>query len=176
MGEGSFIEGLLSPGPAIEHLTRSCSTASSSAIGGRRRRNGRLMDRRWKVAGTSASSGYWKVVPFRTYGLRRHGPSNRSPGRRPATATAPLCGFMIPKSDAWHIIWINPPTGTVVRQLGRRIGEEIVQLGQIGDDGAISRWVYRDIKPSSFRWCNERSVDNGARWKLMQEMRAVRVV
>ncbi len=79
-----------------------------------------------------------------------------------------------PKIDAWHIVWINPPSGTIVQQIGRRVGNEIIQLGGIDSSGSQSRWVYRDITPDSFRWCNEKSVDNGNSWKLVQEMRARR--
>jgi hypothetical protein len=36
-----------------------------------------------------------------------------------------------PRIDAWHIVWINPPSATIVRQLGRKVGDEIVQLADI---------------------------------------------
>ncbi|HVN48247.1 MAG TPA: hypothetical protein VMU30_05430 [Bacteroidota bacterium] len=80
-----------------------------------------------------------------------------------------------PKIDAWHILWINPPGGIVVRQIGRKVGNDIVQVGEIDAKGFQSRWVYRDITPNSFRWCNERTIDQGITWKLMQEMKAKRV-
>ena len=79
-----------------------------------------------------------------------------------------------PAIDAWHIIWANPPGATVLRQLARRVGDEIVQIGEMDAKGTMSRWVYRDITPGSFRWCNERSSDNGISWQLVQEMRALR--
>lgn len=81
-----------------------------------------------------------------------------------------------PKIDAWHILWLNPPgKGHIIRQLSRRVGDEIVQLANADESGELSRWVYRDITPDSFRWCNERSSDQGASWRLVQEMRARRV-
>lgn len=80
-----------------------------------------------------------------------------------------------PALDAWHILWANPPTCTVVRQIGRQVGNEIVQLGEREPDGRITRWVYRDITATTFRWCNEHSVDGGSTWLLTQEMRAKRI-
>lgn len=79
-----------------------------------------------------------------------------------------------PRTDAWTILWANPPSGVVITQIGRQCGDEIVQESPRGPDGALSRWVYRDITPVSFRWCSEVSTDNGDTWTLIQEMRARR--
>lgn len=79
-----------------------------------------------------------------------------------------------PKIDAWHIIWTNPPSGYVTRQLARKVGDEIIQFADTNATGLLTRWVYRDITPDSFRWCNERSVDQGVTWKQVQEIRACR--
>lgn len=81
-----------------------------------------------------------------------------------------------PKIDAWHIIWINPPGGYITRQLARKVGDEIIQVGDVDASGSLIRWVYRDITRESFRWCNERSVDQGKNWQLVQEMRAKRLI
>ena len=80
-----------------------------------------------------------------------------------------------PASDAWHIIWADAPSGRVLRQTGRRIGSEIVQVGEREPDGSQSRWVFRDITWGSFRWCNERSDDGGVSWRLAQQMLATRL-
>ncbi len=92
------------------------------------------------------------------------------PGNRYSTTLR----FYDPQLDAWHIIWVNPPSGGVMRQLGRKIGDEIVQdtVGETGD--ARIRWVWRDITPHSFRWCNETSSDCGLTWALTQEMQGRR--
>jgi len=79
-----------------------------------------------------------------------------------------------PKIDAWHIVWVNPPSGTIVQQIGRQVGNEIIQLGEVDNFGYQSRWIYRDITPESFRWCNEKTFDHGNSWKLVQEMRVKR--
>lgn len=80
-----------------------------------------------------------------------------------------------PALDAWHILWVNPPGGTIVRQLGRQVGNDIVQLGEADPNGDQVRWAFRDITDSTFRWCNEHSTDGGRTWRLLQEMRARRV-
>lgn len=79
-----------------------------------------------------------------------------------------------PKIDAWHILWFNPPSGAIVRQIGRRVGEDIVQVGSTDLRGNPVRWCYRDITPNSFHWFGERSFDQGTSWTVVQEMRAVR--
>jgi hypothetical protein len=79
-----------------------------------------------------------------------------------------------PKIDAWHIVWINPPSGSITRQLARRVGDEIIQVSCVDAAGSQTRWIYRDITTDSFRWCNERSVDQGKTWRLVKEMRAMR--
>lgn len=79
-----------------------------------------------------------------------------------------------PKIAAWHILWVNPPAAYVTRQLARKVGNEIIQLADTDSSGLLTRWVYRDITPDSFRWCNERSADHGTTWQLRQEIRAQR--
>lgn len=61
-----------------------------------------------------------------------------------------------------------------MRQLGRKVGDEIVQLGDLDQRGQLSRWAYRDITGDTFRWCHEVSSDHGRTWRLTQEMRARR--
>lgn len=79
-----------------------------------------------------------------------------------------------PRLDAWHILWINPPNGYIIHQLGRKIGNEILQTGEIDEQGQQSLWVYWDIQPDNFRGYNEKTVDQGKSCKFMQERNAKR--
>ena len=100
----------------------------------------------------------------------------RAPGwHEPGNRYSTTLRMYDPKLDAWHILWVDPPSGAILRQLGRRVGDEIVQMTVPADNGELTRWVYRDITRDTFRWSNERSMDQGASWQLVQEMRARRV-
>jgi hypothetical protein len=79
-----------------------------------------------------------------------------------------------PQIDAWHIIWINPPSGSIIKQISRQVGDKIIQVGSVDQNGHLSRWIYSDITPDSFRWYSEISKDQGSTWQLVQEMRAKR--
>ena len=171
----SFVEGLVASGPAPEHRDALMlygqfvgdwvtETTEFLADGSRRMS---CWDARfqWVLEGR-AIQDIWITPP------RSEGPEAwTAAGNRYSTTLR----IYDPKIDAWHIIWINPPNAVIIRQLGRKVGNEIVQLGDVEASGAVARWVFRDIAPDSFRWCNERSSDNGHTWQLVQEMRARRV-
>ena len=97
------------------------------------------------------------------------------PWHQPGNRYSTTLRIYDPALDAWHILWINPPSGTIVRQLGRKLADEIVQQGEPDANGEWTRWVFRDITSRSFIWCNERSADGGTSWRIIQEMRARRV-
>ena len=78
-----------------------------------------------------------------------------------------------PGLDAWHILWSDPVRQYYSRQLGRRQGNDIVQLGT--QDGVTRRWSFTDIRPDSFRWLGEVSTDEGKTWRLDSDYRATRV-
>jgi len=61
-----------------------------------------------------------------------------------------------------------------MRQIGRAVGDDIVQLGE-ERDGVVRRWRFVEISDRSFRWLGEASFDQGKTWKLEMEMRAQRV-
>ena len=62
-----------------------------------------------------------------------------------------------PRIQAWHIQWTNPVTGHMEKQIGRRIGEEIVQVGrgQTGQRraGGLRRLPQIHITGSAKRCC-----------------------
>jgi hypothetical protein len=172
---GTFIEGLVSEGPAEEY--REQLMLYGQFVGDwrtttmERQSDGSLAESEWDVRFQWVLEGraiqdLWITPPRNGVNVAWSEPGNRY------STTLRLYD---PAIDAWHIVWLNPPGATVLRQMGRKVGSEIVQLGEMTRDGVLSRWVYRDITASSFRWCNERSVDNGASWELAQEMLAHRV-
>jgi hypothetical protein len=69
-----------------------------------------------------------------------------------------------PRIDAWHIFWNDPATQFYARQIGRARGDDIVQEGKI-ESGAVLRWSFTKIKPNSFQWLGEISLDGGASWR-----------
>jgi len=79
-----------------------------------------------------------------------------------------------PGTQAWRIRWINPVSGHEERQTGRKIGDEIVQIGA-RLDGTPTRWRFTDITPDSFSWIGEALEPDGETWKLEGEFRARRV-
>jgi len=75
--------------------------------------------------------------------------------------------------QAWRIRWFNPVTGHEERQMGRRIGAEIVQTGARAD-GTATRWRFTEITADSFRWIGEALEPDGKSWKVEGEFRARR--
>jgi hypothetical protein len=79
-----------------------------------------------------------------------------------------------PAIDGWHITYFEPGARAEVRQIGRAVGADIVQ---VGDDpsGIMRRWRFVDITELSFRWIGELSWDKGGSWTREMEMWAERV-
>lgn len=79
-----------------------------------------------------------------------------------------------PAIQAWRIRWLNPVNGHEERQTGRRIGNEIVQIGA-RLDGTPTRWRFTEITADSFHWLGEALESDGKTWKLEGEFRARRL-
>jgi hypothetical protein len=75
---------------------------------------------------------------------------------------------------AWRITYINPVTGQRDELVGRRIGNDIVQVGA-HQDGTPIRWNFTAITPDSFRWTGEVLEPDGVTWRLEGEFHARRV-
>ncbi|MGE0154746.1 MAG: hypothetical protein AB7R90_19165 [Reyranellaceae bacterium] len=171
----SFAAGLIAKGPAREHrealmlygqFVGNWTTATVEWLA-----DGTVHESQWDVRFEWVLEGravqdLW-ITPVRS--------ARPVPWSEPGNRYSTTLRIYDPVIDAWHIIWVNPPGGTILRQLGRKVGDEIVQLGDVEPDGTVNRWVYRDIGPQTFRWCREQSSDNGASWKLRQQMLARRV-
>jgi hypothetical protein len=83
-----------------------------------------------------------------------------------------------PRIDAWQIQWIDPVTQNFLGMVGRKQGDDIVQLGNNADGHSI-RWSFSQIAPNSFRWRGEtlrdRRPTTEASWRLDVEFFARRV-
>lgn len=74
---------------------------------------------------------------------------------------------------AWRSTWVEPINGRVRRFVGR---EEDGQIVLISLDGApLLRWRFTEIRPDSFTWLGEYSVDEGRTWRLEERMLAGRL-
>lgn len=79
-----------------------------------------------------------------------------------------------PAIQAWRVRWVNPVSGHEERQTGRRVGNEIVQVGA-RLDGTPTRWRFTELATDSFHWIGESLDANGKTWKLEGEFRARRI-
>lgn len=78
-----------------------------------------------------------------------------------------------PTIQAWRIRWFNPVSGHREDQVGRRIGNEIVQVGA-RPDGTATRWRFTEITQDTFHWIGEALEQDGKTWKFEGEFRAKR--
>jgi hypothetical protein len=79
-----------------------------------------------------------------------------------------------PTIEAWQITWTNPAGDHHERQIGRRVGQDIVQIGT-RPDGTTTRWMYSEISSDAFRWTGEALNPDGRTWTLEGEFRARRM-
>jgi hypothetical protein len=100
--------------------------------------------------------------------------------RKPGTAQLPVAGnwygstlrIYDPNLDAWRILWSDPATSFFSQQIGRARGRDIVQEGP-DPRGGHMRWIFADIKPDSFHWTAEHSVES-THWRKVVDIRARR--
>jgi hypothetical protein len=70
---------------------------------------------------------------------------------------------------AWKITWHGVMDATVLNFVARQRGAEIV-LEEIDDEPEMTRWIFSDITPGSFKWRAVISRDRGATWIENQVM------
>ncbi len=76
--------------------------------------------------------------------------------------------FFDRKSGKWRVVYVEPPTNTVVELTGGQVGDRIILYGH-DRDGALMRWSFNDIKENSFVWRDEKSRDGGRTWRLTEQ-------
>ncbi len=112
----------------------------------------------WALAGRAVAD-VW-ICPRRTA-------SGHSPGEHGLSLR-----LYDPTLDAWRSTWMGPSRGIVRAFVARPTDTGIALDGRF--DGVDTRWSFSDIGPSSFRWRNEESTDDGATWRLVQTFDARR--
>ena len=75
--------------------------------------------------------------------------------------------------EAWHITWTNPAGDHHETQIGRRIGNDVVQIGT-RLDGTSTRWTFAEITEASFHWLGEAQQPDNKTWTLEGEFLARR--
>ena len=117
----------------------------------------------WVLEGRAVQD-VW-IMPHRTERMVQTGETNNMYGT--------TLRVWDPAIQAWRIRWINPVTGHYEEQIGRRIGNDIVQVGA-RPDGTPTRWRFTEITQDSFHWVGESLSPDGQAWKLEGEFRANR--
>lgn len=79
-----------------------------------------------------------------------------------------------PAIKAWRITFLNPFTGQHSDLVGRKSGEDIVQVGT-DSTGTVVRWCFVEIKQDSFRWTGETLEPDGRTWKMSGDFRGKRM-
>lgn len=78
-----------------------------------------------------------------------------------------------PALRAWRVTYMNPLTGQRDELVGRRVGDDLVQIGTHAD-GTPIRWNFTDITRDSFRWTGVALAQDGVTWTLEAEFHARR--
>jgi len=74
---------------------------------------------------------------------------------------------------AWRITWSNPAGEHFEQQIGRRIDNQVVQIGTRAD-GTPTRWRFTEITAASFHWLGESLAPDGVTWNVEGEFLARR--
>lgn len=80
--------------------------------------------------------------------------------------------FYDTQQKLWRIVYVEPPTNTIIELAARRSGIKIVQEGRSGKKS--HRWTFERIAAHSFYWTERVSSDGGKTWRLAQEIHANR--
>lgn len=75
---------------------------------------------------------------------------------------------------AWRVTYINPASGQRDELIGRRVGEDVIQIGTHAN-GTPIRWTCTDITPDAFRWTGVALAADGVTWTLEAAFRARRI-
>jgi len=74
-----------------------------------------------------------------------------------------------PKSGTWPATFIDPEHISVARFRGVAVGDDRIAFDTQDFLGTDTRWSINDIRPDSFVWREEESLDGGTTWRLVAE-------
>lgn len=74
-----------------------------------------------------------------------------------------------PKSRTWPSTFIDAEHASVARFTGGAVGDDRIVLNTKDFQGTDTRWSINDIRPDSFIWREEESLDSGKTWRLVAE-------
>jgi hypothetical protein len=74
-----------------------------------------------------------------------------------------------PKSGTWASTFIDPEHASVARFTGGAAADDRIALDSHDFNGTDTRWSINDIRPDSFVWREEESLDGGKTWRLLAE-------
>jgi hypothetical protein len=101
-----------------------------------------------------------------------------SPPRRMRRANTPpskedIYGATVRVFDSvdtvWRVVWFDPTSRIRSDLVGRRVGDDIIQVGFYKDRPI--KWTFTEIKPQSFVWSGYRLNDDGVSWLREGEYR-----
>jgi hypothetical protein len=76
--------------------------------------------------------------------------------------------YFDPKSGTWSVTFIDPEYGGVQTLTGDAVADDRVVLLSQEQDGKVSRWSFEDIRPDSWVFRDELSIDSGKTWRLKE--------
>ena len=77
--------------------------------------------------------------------------------------------YFEPKSRLWHATFVDPEHASVMSFRGGAEGDDRFVLETQDTTGKSNRWSFNELRPDSFVWRDEQSVDGGQTWQLKSE-------
>ncbi|MBP1631300.1 MAG: hypothetical protein H6Q15_2193 [Bacteroidetes bacterium] len=101
--------------------------------------------------------------------------SLRNTGKYPAGQYGTTIRFYDENEDQVKVVWIRGIGAQLFLFNVSFIDNQIIQQEvAIGQKSNLSKWVFKEIKPESFKWEAYLSDDDGNKWNLTQEVFAKR--